>query len=370
MPRRCRQFLRRGKRLTETEEGSSLGKAKAPSHSPDGPSRRSVAGLLTLAAGALAGWHALIYRALAEGADGGQIDALQPGQFIWHPERAPQGPVAIIASIPEQLVFVYRNGIRIGVSTCSTGKPGHRTPIGVFTVLQKAKVHTSSKYHEAMPYMERLTWKGIALHAGDLPGYPDSHGCVHLPLKFAEDLYDVTQIGTPVIIAGSHTDHVSLADPGLILGTGAKEEIEAKVGRKTFAPSGPHSVTSILVSSADKRIYVVENGDILAEGDAIIKDPSRPLGSHVFIWQGGDRKGSTWLGIGFHPIPGSAMAPDKDVLERIDGAPSVMHAIRTRMKPGTVLVTTDLPATDDTRSGKGFAVVDARTGAGSRPSPE
>jgi hypothetical protein len=130
------------------------------------------------------------HSALAQAAPGADPDdaSLQPGQFIWHPERAPKGPVAIIVSIPKQLVFVYRNGILIGVSTCSTGKPGHSTPSGVFTVLEKAKVHTSATYGEPMPDMERLTWKGIALHVGDLPGYPDSHGCVHLPPDFAEPL--------------------------------------------------------------------------------------------------------------------------------------------------------------------------------------
>src|SRR5262249_52915840 len=106
---------------------------------------------------------------------------LEPGQFVWRPKRSPDGPVAVVVSIPKQLVFVYRNGILIGVSSCSTGKPGHPTPIGVFTVLEKAKRHTSSKYDEPMPDMERLTWQGIALHVGELPGYPSSHGCVHLP---------------------------------------------------------------------------------------------------------------------------------------------------------------------------------------------
>ena len=77
--------------------------------------------------------------------------------------------MAIIVSIPRQRVYVYRNGLLIGVSTCSTGKPGHDTPTGVFTVLQKAKTHTSNKYDEAMPDMERLTWQGIALHVGDSP---------------------------------------------------------------------------------------------------------------------------------------------------------------------------------------------------------
>ena len=256
--------------------------------------RRSAIALLGL------GMGLCISRVLAQdgGSSGDDIDSLQPGQFIWHPERAPKGPVAIIVSIPKQRVFVYRNGILIGVSTCSTGKPGHSTPAGVFTILEKAKTHTSVKYGEPMPDMERLTWKGIALHVGDLPGYPDSHGCVHLPSDFADDLYGITQVGTPVIIAGGHTDPASVADPGPILGTAAKEEMESKVGQAMFSPSSPDAVTSILVSRADKKIYVLQNADIVAEGEAIIANPSQPLGSNVFVWQAGDAKGSDLGGNG------------------------------------------------------------------------
>ena len=201
-----------------------------PRRFPTDLSRRSVIGFLGLGAVLL---NARRHSAFAQAAPGADPDyaSLQPGQFLWHPERAPKGPVAIIVSIPKQLVFVYRNGILI-VSTCSTGKPGHPTPAGVFTVLEKAKVHTSATYGEPMPDMERLTWKGIALHVGDLPGYPDSHGCVHLPPDFADDVYAITQIGTPVILAGGHSDPASVADPGAILGTTAKEEIEAKIGGK------------------------------------------------------------------------------------------------------------------------------------------
>lgn len=78
-----------------------------------------------------------------------------------------------------QKAYVYRNGVLIGVATVSAGRPGHLTPTGVFTILQKQKEHRSTIYDGApMPYMERLTWGGIALHAGGLPGYPESHGCV------------------------------------------------------------------------------------------------------------------------------------------------------------------------------------------------
>jgi hypothetical protein len=98
---------------------------------------------------------------------------LKPGQFVWHPERSPEGPLAIIVTVPKQRAFVYRNGILIGVSTVSTGKKGYETPAGVFTILEKDKDHYSSEFEDAaMPHMERLTWSGVALHAGSCRAIP------------------------------------------------------------------------------------------------------------------------------------------------------------------------------------------------------
>jgi hypothetical protein len=245
---------------------------------PAGPSRRSVVTLLILGAGVLAARPYFVGEAMARparrrgsrsgtaaktpSADGKNLKA---GQFVWHPERSPKGPVAIIVSVPKQRCFVYRNGILIGVSTCSTGKTGYETPTGVFTILEKAEDHYSSEFEDApMPHMERLTWQGVALHAGNLPGYPASHGCVRLPAKFAENLYGVTQVGTPVIIAGDATDPAAVKDPGPILGSSAKETIEANVGKKAVSPPSLSAVTSILVSRADKHIYVLQNGAIVA----------------------------------------------------------------------------------------------------------
>jgi hypothetical protein len=184
---------------------------------------------------------------------------------------------------------------------------------------------------------------------------------VHLPPDFADDLYAITQLGTPVIIAGGHSDPASVADPGPILGTTAKEEIEAKIGGKPIPSQSPDAIMSILVSRADMKIYVLQNADIVAEGAATIKDPSQPIGSNVFVWQGGDAKGSTWQGMGFHADPAIPTTPNTDVLQRIDGAPDVMDVIRDRIKLGTVLVTTDLAATPETRSGRNFTVMDAPT---------
>ncbi|MCB1545449.1 MAG: L,D-transpeptidase family protein, partial [Rhodoblastus sp.] len=85
-----------------------------------------------------------------------EISQLKPGEFTWHPERAAEGPVSVVVSIPQQRVHVYRNGVRVAVSTCSTGKAGHETPTGVFVVLQKDKHHRSSTYNNApMPNTNR-----------------------------------------------------------------------------------------------------------------------------------------------------------------------------------------------------------------------
>ena len=132
-----------------------------------------------------------------------QADKLKPGQWVWKPEIAPKGPILVYVDLGRQVATVYRNGIRIGVTTISSGRPGYETPTGVFTILEKNVEHRSRKYNDApMPYQERLTWGGVALHAGGLPGYPESHGCIHLPMKFAEKLYGLTKIGSKVIIEG------------------------------------------------------------------------------------------------------------------------------------------------------------------------
>ena len=297
------------------------------------------------------------------------VEELKPGEFTWHPERSPEGPVAIIVSIPEQRVFVYRNGIRIGVSTCSTGKPGHETPTGVFTILEKDKNHHSSTYNEApMPNMNRLTWNGVALHAGNLPGYPASHGCVRLPVKFSEVLFGVTHVGTPVILAGSHTDPKEVTHPGLVLGDYAETEftsVEAKLKTEKLPWQSDgatrQSTTSVIVSHGDMTIEVLENGKVVASGPATITDPSTPLGRHVFMLIGANavRQGMTWHAMTHHDQTGIPVGqPDEAVLTRIKADAAVRQAIAERMHPGMVLVTTELPSRPDNRTGEDFVLMD------------
>src|SRR5436305_11386911 len=185
---------------------------------------------------------------------------LKPGEYVWEPERAPEGPLLIVASITEQVAYVYRNGIRIARSSVSTGRPGHRTPTGVFTILEKEVHHTSSIYKGAeMPYMERVTWGGIAMHAGDLPGYPDSHGCVRLPLEFSKLLYTVTTKGGTVVIADQHSAPRETVHPGMLFSQTTPPVADAGLapGQFTWTPekSGSGPVT-ILVSEPDKVVYV------------------------------------------------------------------------------------------------------------------
>ena len=128
-------------------------------------------------------------------------EPLAPGKFVWDAKAATAGPVLVTVNLDEQMAYVYRNGQRIGRSTVSTGKKGHDTPVGVFSILQKNKDHYSRKYNNApMPNMQRLTWDGIALHAGNLPGYPASHGCVRLPVDIAPLIYQKVKVGTSVEI--------------------------------------------------------------------------------------------------------------------------------------------------------------------------
>ena len=135
---------------------------------------------------------------IAEAAD------LNAGHYVWHPELAPAGAVEIVVSLPQQRAYIYRANTLIGITTVSTGRPGHRTPTGTFRISEKHREHYSNRYNNApMPFMQRLTMGGIALHAGQIPGYPASHGCVRLPYARAQNLFGVTQVRTVVHIVNA-----------------------------------------------------------------------------------------------------------------------------------------------------------------------
>jgi len=159
-----------------------------------------------------------------------EASTLRPGEFVWQPDRAQEGEVEIVVSVPLQRAFVYRGGTLIGVTTVSTGRRGHETPVGTFSILQKRREHYSNLYNNApMPFMQRLTWDGVALHAGQIPGRPASHGCVRLPLAFARLLFSATQMGGSVHITdvAPESPEIALAmvrGVGAYVGMGGPEE--------------------------------------------------------------------------------------------------------------------------------------------------
>jgi len=215
---------------------------------------------------------------------------LKKGEFLWMGEAVSAGPVVMVVSITEQRAYVYRNGILIGATTVSTGRPGHPTPVGVFTVLQKQREHRSTIYDGApMPYMERLTWGGVALHAGGLPGYPESHGCIHLPSEFARRLFDISPNGMTVVIGTEATVPRRVAHPGYLapvksIGGQAVERTpfapsEAERWQPELSPSGP---VSIVLSQGSQRIVVYRNGVEIGRARLIVTGDA-PLVNHALV---------------------------------------------------------------------------------------
>src|SRR5262245_51928985 len=276
------------------------------------------------------------------------------GDYVWHPEISPAGPVVVLVSLPDQCLYVFRNGVRIGRSTVSTGKKDHRTPTGVFVVLQKKVDHESNIYKGAkMPHMQRLTWGGVAMHAGELPGYPASHGCVRLPVDFAQKLYSVTSIGTTVIIADNTSGPDTTTNPGLLFDRTAGEGTRAGavVWDPQKAPKGP---VSIILSARDGAGYVYRNG--VEIGRAPVGRLAGIVGSYAFsAMKTVDSTGRRdWLAIA--SVGGSA--PNlKELAGRMTVDPEFLANARALIVPGTSLIVTDAPVDPSTRSGPGFNIL-------------
>jgi len=243
---------------------------------------------------------------------------LKKGEFLWMAEAVTTGPVVMVVSITEQRAYVYRNGVLIGATTVSTGRPGHLTPTGVFTVLQKQKEHRSTIYDGApMPYMERLTWGGVALHAGGLPGYPESHGCIHLPSEFAQRLFDISPNGMTVVIGTEATAPERVAHPGYL--APVRFAGGQPIDPQPFAPSederwqpelSPSGPVSIVLSQGSQRVVVYRNGIEIGRARLTVIGDA-PLVNHALVLTEGpssvpdpyvpDPTKFTWLRIG---VPG------------------------------------------------------------------
>ena len=313
--------------------------------------------LLPLLAGALM----LPPAALAQGANisspvelARQAEALRAGQWVWAPQIAPRGPVLVFVDLSKQLATVYRNGVRIGVSTVSTGKAGHETPRGVFTILQKDAKHHSSTYHNApMPFQQRLTWDGVALHAGGLPGYPESHGCVHLPYAFAKALFATTGRATTVIVAGD-AQHPIETGSGEVLAPSSAESTKEDFWMPERSPSGP---VTVVMSRSDQKVSVLRNGVEIGRSTAV--NTSTDPTTHVLALGTAADGTPAWIYTG---VAGHADEDGKavdDITRNQVRIPQAFYdKVMPMLEPGTTLLVTQAPLNAGS-TGRQLAVISA-----------
>ena len=232
-------------------------------------------------------------------------------------EALPKGPLQVIVSIADQRVSLFDDGTLIARSSVSTGIQGHPTPLGVFSVIGKQRWHRSNIYSAApMPYMQRITWSGIALHAGVVPGHPASHGCIRLKNDFAIRLWHLTKRGTRVIIARGDVQPVEIANPHLFRPKAASASPEFQAGTAAGDSAGAVAATqgspapnaqtpetaslqtagpaparvvpkkivpiSVFVSRKLSRLFVRRGFSPLFDVPVRIENPEAPLGTHVF----------------------------------------------------------------------------------------
>jgi len=303
------------------------------------------------------------------------IPDLKKGEFIWIGDAARSGPLLVVVSLDEQRAYVYRNGVLTGVSSVSTGKKGHETPTGVFTILQKNQEHYSNLYNNApMPYMQRLTWGGIALHAGNLPGYPASHGCIRLPSEFARRLFDLSALGMTVVVASSTGKVSEAANPGFLAPVNpAGQPVEAEPLTPTesirwqpeLAPEGP---VSAVISRQSGRIVVYRGGVEIGRARVVFHGTA-PIGTHVLLMMEGPAKAPQpynprhatehWVQVDVAGKQGrTGKEPDPQITARVEIPPEFIANVSPVLAPGATVLVIDEAITPAT-SGPQLDVINA-----------
>jgi hypothetical protein len=160
-------------------------------------------------------------------------------------ETKPTGPLFAVLSISDQHISIYNSAGLVTRSKVSTGMAGHRTPLGIYTILGRERYHASNIYSGApMPFMQRITWSGVAMHLGVVPGYPASHGCIRLPAGSAERLWGLTKIGERVVIAPHEVSPSDFAHP--LLPVPRLQRLPAQI-----AESAPRKITEVAAADSD-----------------------------------------------------------------------------------------------------------------------
>lgn len=293
---------------------------------------------------------------------------------------AANGPITIVVSTDRQHLTVYDGDKPVSDTVISTGTADHPTPYGVFSVIEKQVFHRSTIYDDApMPYMQRLTRSGIAMHEGHVTGRPASHGCVRLPAAYAKDLYRFTKRGVRVVISREDVKPTPLTEfssvffqappKRYVMGEqvetartpGEIEGPNTSVGQyqvKTTRDLAEAMPISVLVNRKAGKLYVRRNFKPLFEVPIEIDQPERPLGAHMFVAQASDGGKTAWSSL---TVPGrtrEAMLGDNgkkagdissfavppnaaDALKRIHIAPGVAARLAGIAGPGAVFIISD-----------------------------
>jgi hypothetical protein len=219
--------------------------------------------------------------------------------------------------------------------------------------------------------MQRLTWTGIALHAGALPGYPASHGCIRLPKAFSRELFGATDRGTTVVISDRNAFPDELVYPGLLAPPQGKEEVESlreelKEGEFEWRPErSTEGPVTVLLSRPDRTIYVFRNGVQIGKARVIVRRPLEPLGDVVFTVLEGvtgkpspviaGKPGLRWMAVGLSDDEQQILR--EDIYRRVRVPAEFAGNVYPLLKPGTTVVITDLASTRETQSETGFTVM-------------
>jgi hypothetical protein len=309
------------------------------------------------------------------------------------PARKPEGPLQVIVSLGSQRLWVYDRKGLLETSTISSGVSGYPTPTGVFAILDKEQKHYSNIYGGAsMPFMQRLTMSGVALHSGMVTGRPASHGCIRLPHAFAIKLYKLTDLGVRVVIAPNEPIPEEISHPRLFVHKPAPPAqpmdpagaaavaiaaatdmtaavANARVGKITAWRNGVLQALpiSVLVSRAEGKVYVRHGFRQVFEAPAVVTGGDQPLGTHVYtaleFRDGGEAM--RWQAISvsssgreeanarkisrafrseaeppFQVVHGPASSATQ-ALDRIELSPEATERISRMISPGASLIVTD-----------------------------
>jgi lipoprotein-anchoring transpeptidase ErfK/SrfK len=269
------------------------------------------------------------------------------GKKIEAPEKEtakPQGPLIIAISIDQQKLRVYDANGFYAETPISTGMRGHSTPMGVFSVIQKHKLHHSNIYSNApMPFMQRITWSGVAMHAGVLPGYPASHGCIRMPMAFAAKMWNWTKMGARVVVTPGEMTPAKFSHPLLAEQKAAPQPVAADEPRDNHKPDTPAAAKADksadagltakpAVSEASLELRsTVEHSDgarpVMGEPAALA-----PLREHTRTADASGALPATTASLTMSDAFGGKSSPREGIAVQADSAPAVADASHSEAK--------------------------------------